>query len=78
DLGYTDLKADDFIAARIHGITPTFVRAYADIGYDNIPFDVLQSLRIHDVTPAFIEEHRREGDSLEDMIDYSIMRRSRR
>ncbi|WP_116107307.1 M56 family metallopeptidase [Lewinella sp. IMCC34191] len=78
DLGYTDLRADDFVAARIHNITPAFVEGYADIGYDKIPFDVLQSLRIHDVSPAFIEKHRRDGDTLEDMIDYRIMRRSRR
>ncbi|PPK87286.1 beta-lactamase regulating signal transducer with metallopeptidase domain [Neolewinella xylanilytica] len=78
DMGYTDLSADDLIAARIHDISPAFVRGYADLGYGQIPFDVLQALRIHNVTPAFIEKHRREGDTLEDMIDYSIMRRSRR
>ncbi len=78
ELGYTDLDADDFVSARIHGITPEFIKSYADLGYGKISFDDLQSLRIHRVTPEFILDNRREGDTLEDMIEYRIMRHSRR
>ncbi len=78
ELGYTDLNGEDYVAARIHGVTPEFITAYADLGYGKIPFERLVELRIHNVTPDFIEKNRREGDTLEDLIDYSIMRRSRR
>ena len=79
ELGYTDLDADDFVAARIHGVTPEFVAGYAEFDFGKIPFERLVELRIHHISPEFIRKHRREGDTLEDMIEYGVVkRRSRR
>ena len=76
-LGYTELDYRDFVQASIHGIRPEFVADYRDLSEGKIDFSTLVSLKIHNVTPEFIKKHRREGDSLEDMIRYKIMRSSR-
>lgn len=78
ELGYTDLDLDGFIEARIHGITPRFVKNYEGLGYGQIPMNKIIELKIHGVSAEFIRKHRREGDSLDDMIQYKIVRGSRR
>jgi hypothetical protein len=74
ELGYTELGTREFIDAKIHGITPGFAADYRELEGETVPFRTLIDLKIHGVSPAFIREHRREGDSLRDMIDYKIMR----
>jgi len=51
-LRYTKLDADDFVAMKIHGVTPAFVKELATLGYRNVDGDDLVAMRIHGVTEA--------------------------
>ncbi len=78
EMGYTELEFKDFVNARIHGISPRFVRSYQDLGYGKIPFKQLMKLKIHGVSANYIRKYRRDGDSIDDMINDKIHGRHRR
>lgn len=54
--GYTNIKVDDLIAMKVHGVTGKFIRDLRDVGFDNLPVNKLVAFRIHGVTPAYISE----------------------
>ncbi len=78
DLGYASVDFDEIVQLAIHGIDADFVAEMSGLGFEDLSVEEVISAKIHGVTPEFIEANRRDGDSFEDMIDYSIMRRSRR
>lgn len=56
-LGYHE-ALDRYIAFRIHGATPEFVRDLKAAGYDNVSADRLIAFRIHGVTAQFAGDLR--------------------
>ncbi|MEQ9568549.1 MAG: hypothetical protein RLN75_00030 [Longimicrobiales bacterium] len=63
-LGY-DLDLDDYLAFRIHDVTPDFIRSVRGWGLGDPSADDLIAFRIHEVTEAFVRETRGwAGDDL--------------
>src|SRR5205085_120973 len=50
------LRPDQLVAFRIHGVTPEFVGAVVEAGYERAAPDEILALRIHGVTPEAITE----------------------
>lgn len=61
-LGYRE-SLDHYLAFRIHGANPDFVRALQALGYTNVSADQLLAFRIHGVTPGFIRDLKAAGYS---------------
>ena len=45
DLGY-DLSSDDLISARIHDVSPAFIREVKEAGFTGVPFQKVIALRM--------------------------------
>lgn len=70
-----DGDLDQFIAFRIHGVTPEFVRDARSWGLGELGADELISFRIHGVTRDFVQEARAlGGQSLDadDVVSFRI------
>jgi hypothetical protein len=61
-LGYRE-TLDQYVAFRIHGATPEFVRDLKSLGYDDVSAEQLVAFRIHGVTPEFIRDLKAAGYS---------------
>jgi hypothetical protein len=59
-LGYNE-SLSKYIAFRIHGATPEYVRAMQALGFSNISSDRLLAFRIHGVTPDYVREMKEAG-----------------
>jgi hypothetical protein len=62
-IGYEE-RLDKYVAFRIFGIDPAYVREMAKVGYDDLTADKLTETKIHGVTPAYIREMRAKGENL--------------
>jgi SHOCT-like protein len=47
--------------ARLHGVTPEYIRSLAEFGYRNLPLEVYVGLHDHGVTPEYIREMKAAG-----------------
>lgn len=47
--------------ARLHGVTPEYIRNLAELGYRNLPLEVYVGLRDHGVTPEYIRDMKAAG-----------------
>lgn len=71
--GYTNIKVDDLIAMKVHGVTGKFIRDLRDVGFNNLPANKLVAFRVHGVTPVFISEMKKIFGTL-DANDLIAMR----
>lgn len=71
--GYKNLKVDDLVAMKIHGVTGKFIREMRELGF-NLDVDDLVSFRIHGVTPEYIREMRKTFGNLDadDLVGMKI------
>lgn len=73
-LGY-DLDLDDFLAFRIHDVTPEFIRAVRGWGIGEPSADDLLAFRIHEIDEDFVRDTRGwAGDDLDrdDLVAFRI------
>jgi beta-lactamase regulating signal transducer with metallopeptidase domain len=59
--GYTNLKVDDLIALKTHGVTPEFIREMNALFNQKLSVDALTGFRIHGVTPKFMADMKAAG-----------------
>jgi hypothetical protein len=62
-IGY-DETLDTYIAFRMFGVDPTYVREMEQLGFDHLSADKLTETRIHGATPEYIREMRASGEDL--------------
>jgi beta-lactamase regulating signal transducer with metallopeptidase domain len=60
-IGYTNLKVDDLIALKTHGVTPEYIREMNALFNQKLPVDTLTGFRIHGVTPKFMADMKAAG-----------------
>ena len=59
--GYTNLKIDELIALKTHGVTTEFIRGMKASFGGKVPVDELVALKIHGATPQFVKEMKDAG-----------------
>jgi hypothetical protein len=62
-IGYK-VSLEQFVAFRIFGVDPAYVRAMSSKGFDNLTAEKLVETRIHNVTPEYIQQMRDSGKDL--------------
>ena len=72
--GYTNLKADNLVAMKIHGVTGKFIREMREQGFGKLSVDSLTAFRVHGVTSDFAREMKAAFGPLDadDLIAMSI------
>lgn len=71
--GYTNLKADDVIAMKIHGITGTFIRELREARFTDLSVNSLVAFGTHGITAEYIREMKKAFGNL-DANDLVAMR----
>ena len=72
-IGY-DETLDQYVAFRIFGVDPDYVREMGKVGFKDLSSDRLVETKIHGATPEYIREMRAKGEdlSLDDYIQSRI------
>lgn len=53
--GYSEFRAHELVAARIHRVTPEFIEGLKRAGYDHIPLRKLVAMRIHGIDGDYVK-----------------------
>ena len=56
ELGYSDLKPQQLVTMRIHGVTTDFARELKSMGYNSVSSEQMVTMRIHDASTEFVKE----------------------
>jgi len=62
-IGY-DESIEKYVAFRIFGVDPAYVRDMASVGFDHLSADKLVETKIHGATPEYIRAQRAAGQDL--------------
>ena len=74
--GYNE-DIDQYMAMKIHGITPEYASQMANVGFGKPSAGELIALRIHGVTPEYLNELKASGikpESFQDVVAYRIFK----
>jgi hypothetical protein len=52
EAGISDFSVDDAVSARIHGVTPEFVRSVRKHGFNNLGLEQIIELKRLDIVPG--------------------------